>query len=103
MKFIRIGICALVVFGVASHRAVGDWARAAYLTQEPQLVVSPLLFPLVALFLIALGQWIFHRTASSYGTRMELQLLLADILLLFLAAQAFRTLGAWRRSVWFVV
>ena len=119
MKFIRIGICALVVFGVASHGAVEDWARAvleigaallflawavhAYLTQEPQLVVSPLLLPLVALFLIALGQWIFHRTASSYGTRMELQLLLADILLLFLAAQSFRTLEDWRSFVWFVM
>ena len=86
MKLIRIGICALVVFGVASHGAVEDWARAvldigaallflawafrAYLTQEHQLVISPLLLPLVALLLIALGQWIFHRTASAYGTRM---------------------------------
>jgi O-antigen ligase len=119
MRFIRIGICALVVFGVASHGAVEDWARAvleigaallflawavrAYLTEEHQLVVSPLLLPLVALLLLALGQWIFHRTASPYGTRMELQLLLADILLLFLAAQAFRTLEDWRSFVWFVM
>ena len=119
MKFIRIGICALVVFGVASHGAVEDWARAvieigaallflvwavrAYLTQEHQLVISPLLPPLVSLLLIALGQWLFHRTASSYNTRMELQLLLADILLLFLAAQAFRTLEDWRGFVWFVM
>jgi O-antigen ligase len=119
MRFIRIGICALVVFGVASHGAVEDWARAvlemgaallflawaigAYLTEEHQLVVSPLLLPLVALWLLALGQWVFHRTASPYGTRIELQLLLADILLLFLAAQAFRTLGDWRSFVWFVM
>jgi O-antigen ligase len=119
MKSIRIGICALVVFGVASHGAVEDWARAvleigaallffawavrAYLTEEHQLVVSPLLLPLVALLLLALGQWVFHRTASSYGTRLELQLLLADILLLFLAAQAFRTLEDWRSFVWFVM
>src|SRR5580693_2131305 len=119
MRFIRIGICALVVFGVASHGAVEDWARAvleigaallflawavgAYLTEEHQLVVSPLLLPLVALLLLALGQWVFHRTASPYGTRMELQLLLADILLLFLAAQAFRTLADWRSLVWFVM
>jgi len=119
MKFIRIGICALVVFGVASHGAVEDWARAvleigaallffawavrAYLTEERQLIVSPLLLPLVALLLLALGQWVFHRTASSYDTRLELQLLLADILLLFLAAQAFRTLEDWRSFVWFVM
>lgn len=119
MKFIRIGICALVVFGVASHGAVEDWARAileigaallflawavrAYLTQEHQLVLSPLLFPLVSLLLLALGQWLLHRTASSYDTRMELQLLLADILLLFLAAQSFRTVEDWRGFVWFVM
>jgi O-antigen ligase len=119
MKLFRIAICALVVFGVASHGAVEDWARAileigavllffawavrAYLTQEHQLVVSPLLLPLVALLLIALGQWFFHGTASSYATRMELQLLLADILILFLASQAFRTLEDWRGFVWFVM
>src|SRR5271154_2024766 len=119
MKFIRIGICALVVFGIAAHGAVEDGARAvleigaallflawavrAYLTQEHQLVLSPLLLPLVTLLLLALGQWLFHRTASSYNTRMELQLLLADILLLFLAAQSFRTLEDWRGFIWFVM
>jgi O-antigen ligase len=119
MKLLRIGICALVVFGVASHGAVEEWARAvleigaallflgwavrAYLTREYQLVVSPLLLPLVSLLLIVLGQWFFHSTASSYDTRMELQLLLADILLLFLAAQAFRSLEDWRGFVWFVM
>jgi O-antigen ligase len=119
MKFIRIGICALVVFGVASHGAVEDWARAvleigaallffawavrAYLTEEHQLVVSPLLLPLVALLLLAFAQLVFHRTASSYDTRLELELLLADILVLFLAAQAFRTVEDWRSFVWFVM
>jgi O-antigen ligase len=119
VKLIRIGICALVVFGVASHGAVEDWARTvlengaallflvwavrAYLTPEHQLVISPLLLPVVSLLLIALGQWLFHRTASSYNTRMELQLLLADILLLFLAGQVFRTLEDWRGFVWFVM
>lgn len=119
MKLIRIGICALVVFGVASHGAVEDWARAvleigaallflawavrAYLAQEHQLVLSPLLFPVVALLLLALGQWLLHHTASSYDTRMEIQLLVADILLLFLAAQSFRTIEDWRGFVWFVM
>lgn len=119
MKFIRIGICALIVFGVASHGAVEDWARAvleigaallflvwslrAYYFKEHQLIVPPLLVPLVFFLLIALGQWIFHRTASSYETRMELALLLADILVLFLAAQVFRTIEDWRGFVWFVM
>src|SRR5271154_2288564 len=119
MKFIRIGICALVVFGIAAHGAVEDWARAvleigaallflawavrAYLTKERQLVISPLLLPLGFFLLFGLAQWLFHRTASSYATRMELQLLLADILVLFLAGQAFRTLQDWREFVWFVM
>ncbi|HKN74918.1 MAG TPA: O-antigen ligase family protein [Candidatus Acidoferrum sp.] len=119
MKLLRIGICALVVFAVASHGAVEDWARAvleigaallflawavrAYFSREHQLVISPLLLPLVALFLITLGQLFSHRTASSYDTRMELQLLLAYILLFFLAGQSFRTLEDWRGFVWFVM
>jgi O-antigen ligase len=119
MKFIRIGICALIVFGVASHGAVEDWARAilevgasllflvwavrAYLQEEHQLVVPPLLPPLVCILLIALAQLVFHITASSYGTGLEIDLLLADILVLFLAAQAFRTLEDWRGFVWFTM
>jgi len=119
MKLFRIGICALVVFAVLSHGAVEDWARAvleigaallflawavrAYLTRERQVVFSPSLLPLTALLLLALGQWLLHRSASSYNTRMELELLLAYILILFLAAQAFRTLEDWRSFVWFVM
>jgi len=119
MKFIRIGLCALVVFAVVSHGAVEDWARAvleigaallflawaicSYLAKEHQVVVSPLLLPLAALLLIAFVQLLFHRTASSYSTRMELQLLLAYILLLFLSAQIFRTIKDWRSFVWFVM
>jgi len=119
MKFIRIGICALVVFAVASHGAVEDWARAvleigaallffvwavrAYLKQEQELVISPLLLPLVALSLVVLAQYVFHRTASRYDTWLDLQLLLADVLLLFLAAQAFRTVDDFRGFVWFTM
>src|SRR6266403_2277374 len=61
MKFLRVGICALVV----------------------------------------LGQLIFRWTASPYNTRLELLLLLADLIVLFLAVQAFRTLEDWRGFVWF--
>jgi O-antigen ligase len=62
-----------------------------------------LVLPFCALALVVLGQWIFHRTASAYDTRMELQLLLVDIVILFLAAQAFRTLEDWRGFVWFLM
>ena len=117
MRFLRFGICALVVFAVAAHGGVEDWAQAVfetgtgllflawalwiYFTREEQVVFSPLLPPLAALALIVCGQWFFHGTASSYSTRMELLLLVSDLILLFLAVQAFRTLQDWRGFVWF--
>jgi O-antigen ligase len=119
MKFFRIAVCALLVFGIAAHGAVEDWARAvletgagllflawavrSYFYKQEQLVISPLLPPLVALSLLALGQWVFHGTALAYATRIELQLLIADVLLLFLASQVFRTLEDWRGFFWFVM
>ena len=117
MKFLRVGTCALVMFAVAAHGGIEDWARAVfetgagllflvwslwlYFNREEQPVWSPLLPPLAALSLIVLGQWFFRWTASPYNTRIELLLLLADLIVLFLAVQAFRTLEDWRGFVWF--
>ena len=117
MKFLRVGICSLIVFGVAAHGGVEEWARAVletgagllfvawsvwiFFNQEEQLVLSPLLVPLAALSLLVLGQLFFHWSASPYHTRTELQLLLADVIVFFLAVQAFRTLKDWRGFVWF--
>ena len=117
MRLLRLGICALVVFAVAAHGGVEDWAQAVletgtgllflawalwiYFTRAEQVVFSPLLPPLVALALIVCGQWLFRGTASSYSTRMDLLLLVSDLILLFLAVQAFRTLQDWRGFVWF--
>jgi O-antigen ligase len=117
MKFLRVGICALILFGVAAHGGVEDWARAVletgagllflgwslwiYFNREQHPVFSPLLLPLAALLLIVMGQLFFRRTASPYSTRMELLLFLADLIVLFLAVQAFRTLEDWRGFVWF--
>ena len=117
MRFLRFGICALVVFAVAAHGGVEDWARAVfesgagllflawslwlYFNCGEQPVYSPLLRPLAALALIILGQLFFRWTASRYNTRMELLLLLAYLIILFLAVQAFRTLEDWRGFVWF--
>lgn len=119
MKLVRVGICALVVFGVASHGAVEDWARAVleigagllfvawavrfYSSPEEPLVVPPILPPLGCFFLVVLAQWLFNGTASTYNTALELQLLLAYVLILFLAAQAFRALNDFRGFVWFVM
>jgi O-antigen ligase len=117
MKWLRVGICALVVFAVAAHGGVEDWARAVietgagllllawaarlYVTREEQIVLPPIFPPLATFSLIIFSQWLFRRTASSYSTRVELLLLLSDLILLFLAAQAFRTLQDWRGFVWF--
>ena len=117
MKFLRAGICALVVFGVAAHGGVEDWARSVfetgagllllawalwtYFTKEEQFVISPLLPPLATFTLMVCSQWFFHGTASSYSTRMELLLLLSDLSVLFVAVQTFRTLEDWRGFVWF--
>src|SRR6059058_209689 len=52
-------------------------------------------------FLVGLGQWFFRASASPYNTRIELSLLLASLIFLFLCVQAFRTLHDWRSFVWF--
>jgi O-antigen ligase len=117
MRFLRFAICALVVFAVAAHGGVEEWAQAVFETgagllflawsiwiffnRQEQPVLSPLLPPLAALSFIVLGQWFFRWTASPYDTRIELLLLLADLIVLFLAVQAFRTLEDWRGFVWF--
>ena len=117
MRLLRFGICALTVFAVAAHGGVEDWARAVfetgaglllvawalwvYFTRQEQIVYSPLLPPMAVLSLLVCGQWFFHATASSYATRTELLLLVSDLVLLFLAVQAFRTLQDWRGFVWF--
>src|SRR5882762_5792233 len=101
MRLLRFGICALVVFETGTGLLFLAWALWIYFTREEQVVFSPLLPPLAALSLIVCGQWFFHGTASSYSTGMELLLLLSDLILLFLAVQAFRTLQDWRGFVWF--
>ncbi|HXM95653.1 MAG TPA: O-antigen ligase family protein [Candidatus Dormibacteraeota bacterium] len=119
MKFIRMGICALIAFGVLAHGGVEEWAIAvfeigagllfvfwavlAFLNKEERLIISPLLPPLVAFSLLVFAQYIFHGTASAYNTRIELALLIADVIILFLAAQAFRTADDWRGFVWFIM
>ena len=117
MKFLRLGLCALVAFAVAAHGGVEEWARAVietgagflflvwalrfYFNEKPQPAFSPLLPPLAGFFLVGLGQWFFHATASPYHTRVELLLVLACLILLFLAVQVFRTLEDWRGFIWF--
>jgi O-antigen ligase len=119
MKFLRLGIFVLIGFGVLSHGAVEEWARAvletgagllflawavrAWLQRQEHAVLPPLLFPLVALALFALAQIVFRLTVSPFHTRSELQLLLAFILLMFLIPQAFRSAPEWRTLIWFLM
>jgi O-antigen ligase len=119
MRVIRAGVCGLVVFGVLAHGAVEGWARAvlgigagllvlawavhAYFDEARQIVISPLLPPLAAFSIVVLGQLVFHASASAYNTRLELQLLVTYLLILFVAVQAFRRLEDWRGFVWFVM
>jgi O-antigen ligase len=119
MRLLQIGLCAVLVFAVAAHGAVEDWSRAvletaagilfvfwavrAYVTSEERVPISPLLPPMLALNFLAFGQILFRGTASAYDTRIELQVLAAVTLLLFLATQAFRTTDDWRFFVWFVM
>jgi hypothetical protein len=119
MKFLRFGICALLAFSVLAHGGVENWARAVFETgagllflywalqlcvhRHSSLLLSPLLFPLAGFILVVAAQWVFHVSASPFETRVELQLLLADFLTLFLAVQAFRTPDDWKGLVWFLM
>jgi len=119
MKLLQIGICALVVFAVAAHGAVEDWARAvletsagilfvlwalrACLAPKDRIAIPPFLPPLLALAILVLGQILFRGTASAYDTRIELLLLVAYALIFFMATQVFRTPDDWRFFVWFVM
>ncbi len=119
MKAIRIGICGLVVFAVAAHGGVEDWASAVLETgaaallvfwavrlfseDAPELRVPPLVPPLAALAVVAILQLSLRTTASPFDTRIDLLRLGAWLILAFLAAQAFRTVEDWRLFVWFVM
>lgn len=119
MNPIRIGVCALLAFAVLAFGGVENWARAALETgaaalfcywawrlfrgRQSSLAISPVLLPLAAFTALAFFQWTFHLTASRYATRLELQLVLALLLLLFLATQAFRSFNDWKAFVWFIM
>jgi O-antigen ligase len=119
VKFLRAGICSLLAFAVLTHGAVEEWSAAvleigasvlflawalsSLFSEEEELHIPSLLPPLVLLAGVGVGQLLFHTTVYAYRTRMELQLLLAYAIVLFVAGQAYRTLADWRGFVWFVM
>jgi len=119
MRALRVGICALLTFAVLAFGGVEEWAQAVlaagfsillvlwamrvYSWHQEQIILSPLLFPLLAFGLVVIVQLLFGKTASNYDTRMQLQLLLLYVILLLLLPQAFYRMNHWRLLLWFLM
>lgn len=120
MKFVRIGLFIIIAFAVLSHGAVEPWARGflecasglllalwawqfLFADESRPIVLPQLFFPMAAFSLIVLIQWALGLTASRFSTGTELRLLLCILILIFIAAQAFRTLADWRAFAWFTM
>src|SRR5216683_1919296 len=119
MKFIRAGICALVLFAVAAHGGVEDWAAAVLEAGAAALIVfwglrvaqgwekeihgHPLLGSLAAFAAVVMFQFVFRTTAYRYASKVDFLRLMAYLILVFLAAQAYRTLDDLRGFVWFLL
>jgi len=119
MKLFRVGICALLAFGVLAFGAVEEWAQAVlqvsaaillflwalrlYRRKAEQLVIPQEFLPLIAFALLVVAQWVFHWTASRYDTRSELQLLALYMIVVFLMSQAYSRASHWRGLIWFLM
>jgi O-antigen ligase len=119
MKFFRVGICALLAFGVLAFGAVEEWSQAVlevgaavllvlwavrlYRRRVEQLVIPPEFLPLTAFALVVAVQWLVPLTASRYYTRSDLQLLALYMSVVFLMAQAYSRTSHWRGFVWFLM
>ena len=119
MKLFRIGICALLAFAVLAFGAVEEWAQAIvevgasllvafctirlYLRKEERLFLSPQFLPLASFAVIILAQLAFHTTASAYHTRVELQLLFAYLIVIFLLPQVYQRASHYRGLLWFLM
>jgi O-antigen ligase len=119
MKFLRAGLCVLLAFSVLSHGAVEEWAMAVleigaallflywaallFRGRQTEIVLPAVFFPVLLFFFLSAAQLLFHSTLYFFATRAELQLAASYLLLLFLAAQAYRTLSDWRGFVWFLL
>src|SRR6202521_4595086 len=107
MRFLRTGICVLAAFAVLAHGAVEPWSEAvleigasilllvwawkALADSELKLVWNPLLWPLLAFWLVAAFQLAVGITA------------VALLALFFLFVQSHRTRTHWRNFVWFLL
>src|ERR1700748_630117 len=119
MSFLRVGICFLLAFAVLAFGAVEEWAQAlveigfcilliswaARMLQKKwdRVYFSPLLAPLGTCAIVVIVQMALHKTVSIYNTRVQLHLLLAYIILIFLMSQAFQRTSHWRNFIWFLM
>lgn len=119
MGIVRNGICVLAAFAVLAHGAVEPWSEAvleigaavlllvwswqALTDPETRVIWNPLLWPLLAFWVVALVQLAAGITAVPFLTRIELLKYTALVALFFLFVQAYRTRTQWRRFVWFLV
>lgn len=119
MKVVRAGICALVVFAVAAHGGVESWAAAIMEAGAAALLVfwalwvtlgkkkeihgHALLAPLAAFAGVAVLQFAVRATQNPYASKVDFLKLLAYLILVFLAVQAYRTLPNLRGFVWFAL
>ena len=119
MRFLRAGICCLLAFAVLSFGATEEWSQAVleigaaallilwafrqYRLKTEHLSTPAEFSPLCAFALVGVLQWVFRLTASRYYTRIELQLLITYLIVLFLMSQAYSRTSHWRGFVWFLM
>ena len=119
MKALRVGTCILLSFAVLAYGGVEEWSQAIlevgfalllvtwalriYVWKQEAIGISPLMPPLLGFAFVVLIQLIFHRTASVYETRMQLQLLIVYLILLLLLPQAYYRMNHWRGLLWFLM
>jgi O-antigen ligase len=119
MRALRIGLCVLLTFAVASFGAVevwsesiveigaavllAAWACIALLGGEKEVHWNPLNWPLLAFCGIGAAQLLFHATAYSFLTRAELLRAIACWIFFFLSTQAFRSRNELQGVAWFLM
>ena len=119
MTGVRVGICALIAFSVLSFGAVQVWSQSileggaallflywalvACRSEDAKIQWNPLNWPLLGLIAIGLLQLLFHGTAYSFLTRLQLLKLAAYFIILFLSAQAFRSRNDLTVLAWCII
>jgi O-antigen ligase len=119
MTILRTGICLLVVFAVAANGAVEPWSEAileiaaailfvwwGYLVashKNGEISFSPVFWPVLAIVLFGLLQYLAPISVYPYLTKLELLRWTTYLLVIFLASQAFQTPRNWGHFTWFLV